>query len=72
MLMQRAAELGHAQAQHRLATAYATGVLHGGDGGLVPMDAGKALLLDYRYFYTSKCKASVPQAPENSADPTSN
>ena len=47
MLMQRAAELGHAQAQHRLATAYATGVLHGGDGGLVPMDAGKALLLDY-------------------------
>ena len=25
-----------------------------------------------KYFYTSKCKASVPQAPENSADPTSN
>ena len=47
MLLQRAAELGQSDAQHTLATAYATGILHGGEGGLVPMDAGKALLLEY-------------------------
>jgi len=47
MLLTRAAELGQPQAQHLLASAYATGVLHGGPGGLVPMDAGKAVLLEY-------------------------
>jgi len=47
MLLQRAAELGQADAQHRLSAAYATGILHAGAGGLVPMDAGKGLMLEY-------------------------
>ena len=42
--LSRAAGLGHVKAQHRLAVAYSTG-LYG--IGLVPMNAGKALLLEY-------------------------
>jgi TPR repeat protein len=36
--------MGHVKAQHRLAGAYATGIY---GSGLVPMDAGRALLLEY-------------------------
>lgn len=42
--LSRAASMGHVKAQHRLAVAYSTG-LYG--TGLVPMNAGKALLLEY-------------------------
>jgi hypothetical protein len=40
----RAAALGHKKAQHRLATAYATGIY---GTALVPMDAGRSLSLEY-------------------------
>mmetsp|Transcript_24367 Transcript_24367/g.45352 ORF Transcript_24367/g.45352 Transcript_24367/m.45352 type:complete len:959 (+) Transcript_24367:118-2994(+) len=43
MLLSKASELGHAMAQHQLAAALFTGV---GVGGLVPRDAGRALLLE--------------------------
>ena len=56
---QRAAELGQADAQHRLACAYATGILHGGPGGLVPMDAGKGLLLEYVSALSGNAEANV-------------
>jgi TPR repeat protein len=42
-LLMRAAEAGHPAAQHSLSIAYATG-LH---NGIVPMDAGRALILEY-------------------------
>lgn len=40
----RAASMGHVMAQHRLASAFATGLF---GAGLVPMNAGKALMLEY-------------------------
>lgn len=44
VLLSRAARMGHVKAQHRLSIAFATG-LYG--SGMVPMNAGKAVLLDY-------------------------
>jgi TPR repeat protein len=42
-LLVRAAGKGHTEAQHNLAAAYATGI----NNGMVPMDPGRSLLLEY-------------------------
>ena len=42
--LSRAASMGHVMAQHRLAGAFATGLF---GAGLIPMNAGKALMLEY-------------------------
>jgi TPR repeat protein len=42
--LSRAASMGHVMAQHRLASAFATGLF---GAGLIPMNAGKALMLEY-------------------------
>jgi TPR repeat protein len=46
-LLVGAAELGEPRAQHVLAGAYQTGILPGSPATIVPLDAGRALLLEY-------------------------
>ena len=52
----RSANAGHVKAQHKLSSAYATGVF---GAALVPMDAGKALLLEYMSALGGSPEASM-------------
>ena len=52
----KAADIGHAGAQHKLAGVYATGIF---GATLVPMDAGKALLLEYMAALGGSAEASM-------------
>lgn len=54
--LMKAADIGHARAQHKLAGVYATGVF---GATLVPMDAGKALLLEYMAALGGSAEASM-------------
>ena len=66
-LLQKASDLGNSAAQHRLASAHATGILHAHahvPGGLVPMDAGKALFLDYMAALSGEPEAHLSMGYE--------
>ena len=50
--------ISHKTAQHLLASTYATGLLNGHDG-LVPMDAGRSLFLDYMAALSGNAEANM-------------
>ena len=57
-ILTRASELGNSKAQHILASVYATGVLNG-ESGLVPMDAGRSLMLHWMSALSGHPEANV-------------
>jgi TPR repeat protein len=57
-ILMKAADMGNGAAQNVLASVYATGVLNGEDG-LVPMDAGRSLMLHYTAALSGNAEANV-------------
>ena len=57
-IVTKASDLGNSKAQHILASAYATGVLNG-EIGLVPMDAGRSLMLHWMSALSGHPEANV-------------
>lgn len=57
-ILMKAADTGNSKAQHILASVYATGVLNG-EEGLVPLDAGRSLMLHYRSALSGNAEANI-------------
>ena len=57
-ILMKAADTGNSKAQHILASVYATGVLNG-EEGLVPLDAGRSLMLHYMSALSGNPEANI-------------